>query len=88
MRVMRMVKLGHWWATSGGALCYYPQLLPRARPESGKRASAFPVIYRKLSLGNQSEEGERIIERLLSRLRSPAASSTALLFPTSATCSP
>src|SRR5674536_201613 len=22
MRVMRMVRLGHWWATSGGALCY------------------------------------------------------------------
>ena len=45
------------------------------------------VIYRKLSLGSQSDQGERTIERLLSA-SSPADSANARSSPTSPTSSP
>jgi len=55
-----------------------------------ERALRSAVIYRKLSLGTQSQDGERRIERLSACCRStrPAASSAGRCTPTSPTPSP
>jgi transposase len=62
---------------------------PRVHPTNNhaERCLRGAVIYRKLSLGSQSEHGEQRIARLLSahttcRLQAPACT------PTSSTCSP
>lgn len=61
------------WGFSKNLLKVWPALwtfttAPRVEPtnNAAERALRGPVIHRKLSLGSQSEAGERTIERLLS----------------------